>query len=168
MAAALQEFHGAERRYQVRGEVGGVTVVDDYGHHPTEVAAVLRTAREGAPQRLVAVFQPHRFTRTRDLMAEFGLALGLADVVVLTDIYPAGEAPIPGVTLDALAALVRRHVPELVVVPQVADVPGHVAMLAREGDLIVTLGAGSIGLVADRILAALHQMGGRDGRTVPQ
>jgi UDP-N-acetylmuramate--alanine ligase len=168
MAAALQEFHGAERRYQVRGEVGGVTVVDDYGHHPTEVAAVLRTAREGAPRRLVAVFQPHRFTRTRDLMAEFGLALGLADVVVLTDIYPAGEAPIPGVTLDALAALVRRHVPELVVVPQVADVPGHVALLAREGDLIVTLGAGSIGLVADRVLAALHQMGGRDGRAVPQ
>ena len=168
MAAALHEFHGAERRYQVRGEVSGVTVVDDYGHHPTEVAAVLRTAREGSPQRLVAVFQPHRYTRTRDLMAEFGPALGLADVVVLTDIYAAGEAPIPGVTLETLAARVREQVKELVVVPQVADVPGHVAMLARDGDLIVTLGAGSIGLVADRVLAALRQIAGLDGREVPQ
>jgi UDP-N-acetylmuramate--alanine ligase len=168
MAAALLEFHGAERRYQIRGEVNGVTVVDDYGHHPTEVAAVLRTAREGAPRRLVAVFQPHRYTRTRDLMAEFGPALGLADVVVLTDIYAAGEAPIEGVTLETLAARVRTHVGELVVVPQVTDVPAHVAMLARDGDLIVTLGAGSIGLVADRVLAALQQMTGADGRKVSQ
>ena len=168
MATALREFHGADRRYQLRGVVSGVTVVDDYGHHPTEVAAVLRTAREGAPQRLVAVFQPHRYTRTRDLMSEFGPALGLADVVVLTDIYAAGEAPIPGITLDTLAAQVREHVKELVVVPQVTDVPGHVAMLARDGDLIVTLGAGSIGLAADRVLAALRQMAGIDGREVPR
>ncbi len=168
MAAALQEFHGADRRYQLRGVVSGVTVVDDYGHHPTEVAAVLRTAREGKPRRLVAVFQPHRYTRTRDLMSEFGPALSLADVVVLTDIYAAGEAQIPGITLDTLAAQVREQVKELVVVPQVTDVPGHVAMLARDGDLIVTLGAGSIGLVADRVLAALRQMAGVDGREVPR
>jgi UDP-N-acetylmuramate--alanine ligase len=168
MAAALKEFHGADRRYQLRGVVSGVTVVDDYGHHPTEVAAVLRTAREGEPRRLVAVFQPHRYTRTRDLMSEFGPALGLADVVVLTDIYAAGEAPIPGVTLDTLAAQVRGHVKELVVVPQVTEVPGHVAMLARDGDLIVTLGAGSIGLAADRVLVALRQMAGLDGREVPR
>jgi len=168
MAVALREFHGAERRYQVRGEVSGITVVDDYGHHPTEVAAVLRTAREGAPKRLVAVFQPHRYSRTRDLLSEFGPALGLADLVVLTDIYAAGEAPIPGITLDTLAAQVRGAVKELVVVPQVTDLPGHVAMLAHEGDLIVTLGAGSIGLVADRVLVALRQMAGLDGREVPQ
>jgi UDP-N-acetylmuramate--alanine ligase len=168
MASALQDFHGADRRYQLRGVMSGITVVDDYGHHPTEVAAVLRTAREGAPRRLVAVFQPHRYTRTRDLMAEFGPALGLADVVVLTDIYPAGEAPIPGITLDALSAQVKPHVNELVVVPEVTEVPGRVAMLAHEGDLIVTLGAGSIGLVADRVLAALRQMAGPDGREVPQ
>jgi UDP-N-acetylmuramate--alanine ligase len=116
----------------------------------------------------VAVFQPHRFTRTRDLLSEFGPALGLADVVVLTDIYAAGEPPIPGITLDTLAARVREHVKELVVVPQVTEVPGHVAMLAHEGDLIVTLGAGSIGLVADRVLGALRQMAGLDGREVPQ
>ena len=168
MASALQEFHGADRRYQLRGVMSGITVVDDYGHHPTEVAAVLRTAREGAPRRLVAVFQPHRYTRTRDLMAEFGPALGLADVVVLTDIYAAGEAPIAGITLDALSSQVKPHVNELVVVPEVTEVPGRVAMLAHEGDLIVTLGAGSIGLVADRVLAALRQMAGPDGREVPQ
>ena len=168
MASALNEFHGADRRYQLRGVMSGVTVVDDYGHHPTEVAAVLRTAREGAPRRLVAVFQPHRYTRTRDLMAEFGPALGLADVVVLTDIYAAGEAPIPGITLDSLSAQVKPHVTELVVVPEVTEVPGRVAMLAHDGDLIVTLGAGSIGVVADRVLAALRQMSGPDGREVPQ
>jgi UDP-N-acetylmuramate--alanine ligase len=168
MAKALRDFRGAERRYQTRGEISGVTVVDDYGHHPTEVAAVLRTAREGAPQRLVAVFQPHRYSRTRDLMSAFGPALGLADVVVLTDIYAAGEAPIPGITLETLAESIRAHVRELIVVPQVTDVPGHVAMLVREGDLVVTLGAGSVGLVADRVLAALRQMAGLDGREVPQ
>ena len=168
MAMALREFHGCERRYQMRGEVSGITVVDDYGHHPTEVAAVLRTALEGQPRRLVVVFQPHRYTRTRDLLADFGPALALADVVVLTDIYPAGETPVPGIDLDVLADRVRPEVKELVVVPLVTDVPGHVVMLAREGDLIVTLGAGSIGLVADRVLASLRQLAAHDGQELSQ
>lgn len=157
IASALQGFHGAERRYQIRGVVSGVTVVDDYGHHPTEIAAVLRTAREGAPARLVVAFQPHRYSRTRDLMAEFGPALGLADVVVLTDIYAASEAPMPGVSLETLAAAVRPHVKELKLVPSVGDVAAHVAMLAQPGDLVVTLGAGSIGHVADRLVALLQE-----------
>jgi UDP-N-acetylmuramate--alanine ligase len=92
---ALAEFRGAERRYQTRGEVRGVRVVDDYGHHPTEIAAVLRTGRDGHPFRLVAVFQPHRYTRTRDLFDAFGPALSGADVVVLTGIYAAGDPPCP-------------------------------------------------------------------------
>jgi UDP-N-acetylmuramate--alanine ligase len=158
IAEALRAFHGAERRYQIRGVVSDVTVVDDYGHHPTEIAAVLRTAREGAPGRLVVAFQPHRYSRTRDLLAEFGPALGLADVVVLTDIYAASEAPIPGISLESLAATVRPHVKELVLVPSVGDVAAHVALLAQPGDLVVTLGAGSIGHVADRIVALLQQM----------
>lgn len=157
MAAALAQFRGAERRYDVRGSVAGVTVVDDYGHHPTEIAAVLRAARAGRPERIVAVFQPHRYTRTQDLIADFGPALALADVVVLTDIYAAGEAPVAGVTLSALAAAVRTSVPDLQVVPALADLPAHVASLARPGDLVVTLGAGSIGSMADRILAALGE-----------
>ncbi len=158
---ALAEFGGVERRYQVRGTAAGVTVIDDYGHHPAEIAAVLRTAREGRPRRLVAVFQPHRYSRTRDLLDEFGPALALADDVVLTDIYPAGEAPIPGVTLDALATAVRRHVAALHVAAHLDDVPGIVDALATAGDVVVTLGAGSIGGVADRILAGLGRLDAR-------
>jgi UDP-N-acetylmuramate--alanine ligase len=158
IASALAEFSGAERRYEVRGSARGVTVVDDYGHHPTEIAAVLRAARSGTPARIVVVFQPHRYTRTRDLMADFGPALALADVVVLTDIYPAGEPPIPGATLEALATAVRGHVRDLQIVPAIGDVPAKVSAIARDGDLVLTLGAGSIGTAADRILAAL---GGR-------
>ncbi len=158
LVAALGEFRGAERRYDVRGQARGVTVVDDYGHHPTEIAAVLRAARDGRPTRLVVAFQPHRYTRTRDLLDDFGPALALADVVVLTDIYPAGEAAIPGVTIDALADAVRRHVPDVRVVRRIDDVAGALAGLSQPGDLAVTLGAGSIGGVADRLLAALRAM----------
>jgi UDP-N-acetylmuramate--alanine ligase len=161
IATALASFQGVERRYQVRGTIGGVTVVDDYGHHPTEVAAVLRTARAGQPARLVAVFQPHRYSRTRDLLDEFGPALAIADVVVLTDIYPAGEAPIPGVTLDTLAAAVRRSAADVRVVAALGDVPAAVARLAQPGDLVVTLGAGSIGSVGNQLLAALTPASGR-------
>jgi UDP-N-acetylmuramate--alanine ligase len=159
----LSEFHGAERRYQLRGAAAGATVVDDYGHHPTEIDAVLRTAREAGPGRLVAVFQPHRYSRTRDLMEAFGPALGHADVVVLTDIYAAGETPMAGVTLEALAEAIRPNVQELVLVPDVAEVAAHVAMRAQAGDLIVTLGAGSIGQVGDQIVHLLQQMAGREG-----
>jgi UDP-N-acetylmuramate--alanine ligase len=151
----LAEFRGAERRYQILGVANGVTVVDDYGHHPTEVAAVLRAARDGQPSRLVAVFQPHRYSRTRDLLEDFGPALALADVVVLTDIYAAGEPPIAGVTLDRLATHVRRDVRELHVVPSLQDAIARAAELARPGDLLVTLGAGSIGTAGDQILEAI-------------
>jgi UDP-N-acetylmuramate--alanine ligase len=157
IASALAEFSGAERRYEIRGSARGVTVVDDYGHHPTEIAAVIRAARSGKPARIIAVFQPHRYTRTRDLLTEFGPALALADVVVLTDIYAAGEPPIPGATLDALAAAVRGHVRDLQVVPALGDVPAQVSAIARDGDLVLTLGAGSIGTAGDRILAALKE-----------
>ncbi len=158
IVGALREFQGAERRYQARGEVRGVVVIDDYGHHPTEIAAVLRTAREAAPARLVVAFQPHRYSRTRDLLADFGPALGLADLVVLTDIYAASETPLPGISLESLADAVRPHVKDLRLVPKVADVPSHLALLAQPGDLIVTLGAGSIGQVADQTVALLRQM----------
>ena len=154
--AALADFRGAERRYEQRGVERGVTVVDDYGHHPTELAAVLRAARDGAPSRLVAVFQPHRYSRTRDCLDQFGPSLAAADVVILTDIYPAGEAPIPGVSLDTLADAIRPHVGELVVEPRLDALPDAVATRARAGDLVLTLGAGSIAAVGDRILAALR------------
>jgi UDP-N-acetylmuramate--alanine ligase len=156
IARALNGFRGAERRYETRGSAKGVTVVDDYGHHPTELAAVLRAARAGKPSRIIAIFQPHRYTRTRDLLAEFGPALSLADVVVLTDIYAAGEAPIPGVTLEALAGAIRASVPDVRVVPEISDIPAAIRSMSRDGDLVLTLGAGSIGTVGDRVVAALQ------------
>jgi len=158
IASALEEFHGADRRYQVRGSARGVTVVDDYGHHPTEIAAVLRAARTGQPARLVAVFQPHRYSRTRDLMRKFGPALALADVVLLTDIYAAGEAPIEGVSIAVLAAEVRKSVPDVRIVKSIDDIPSALAAMAQEGDLVLTLGAGSISATGDRILKALNEV----------
>ena len=158
IARALGEFQGAERRFQKRGEARGVMVVDDYGHHPTEIAAVIAAARAGLDRRVVVVFQPHRYSRTRMLMREFGEALAGADEVVLTDIYGAGEAPLPGVTVDALADAVRAVARGPVhIVHAVDDLAQAVAALARRGDLIVTLGAGSIGTAADRILKALGE-----------
>jgi UDP-N-acetylmuramate--alanine ligase len=130
-------------------------VIDDYGHHPAEIAAVLQAARDGQPRRIVAVFQPHRYSRTRDLIDDFGPALAIADVVVLTDIYAAGEAPIPGVTIEALAAAVRRSAKDVRVVAALDAVPRAVAQLAADGDLVMTLGAGSIGTAGDRIVRAL-------------
>jgi UDP-N-acetylmuramate--alanine ligase len=134
-------------------------VVDDYGHHPTEIAAVIAAARAGLDRRLVVVFQPHRYTRTRDLIDAFGTALAGADAIVLTDIYPAGEPPIEGVTVEALEAVVRRTGRPVQLVKALDDVPGAVSELARAGDLVITLGAGSIGAVPDRILEALRARG---------
>jgi UDP-N-acetylmuramate--alanine ligase len=156
IASALEAFRGAERRFERRGEAAGVLVVDDYGHHPTEIAAVIAAARAGVDRRVVVVFQPHRFTRTRDLLGEFGQALAGADEVVLTDIYGAGEAPIAGITIDALAQAVRKIAACPVhLVRALEEVPEAVAALSRPGDLVITLGAGSIGGVGDRILDAI-------------
>jgi UDP-N-acetylmuramate--alanine ligase len=158
IAAALAEFRGAERRFQLLGEARGVMVVDDYGHHPTEIAAVIAAARAGIDRRVVVVFQPHRYSRTRELMAAFGPALGGANEVVLTDIYAAGEPPIPGVTIDALVDAVRRTARCPVhLVRRLEDLPSEVAKLVRSGDLVVTLGAGSIGTAGGGILTAITE-----------
>lgn len=158
IASALAEFHGAERRFERRGIVNGISVVDDYGHHPTEIAAVLSAARAARPARIVVAFQPHRYTRTRDLMAEFGAALAAADEVVLTDIYAASEEPIPGITVEALAAAVSTGRARAAhVVRRLEDVAAAVADLARPGDLVLTLGAGSIGGLATALLAELER-----------
>ena len=155
IASALQEFQGAERRFQLHGEARGVMVVDDYGHHPTEISAVIAAARAGIDRRVLVVFQPHRYSRTRDLLDAFGEALAGADEVVLTDIYAAGEPPIPGITIEAVEAAVRRRGTPVHLVKPVEDLAAAVATLARPNDLVITLGAGSIGTVADRILAEL-------------
>src|SRR5262245_44850790 len=157
IAAALDEFRGADRRFQMRGEEKGVMVVDDYGHHPTEIAAVIAAARAGIDRRVVVVFQPHRYSRTNQLLREFGTALSAADEVVLTDIYAAGEDPIEGITVERVAESVRAagHCP-VHVVKNLQALPAAVLQLVRPGDLVITLGAGSIGTIGDRILSELR------------
>jgi UDP-N-acetylmuramate--alanine ligase len=164
IASGLREFRGAERRFEVRGEAGGVLIVDDYGHHPTEIAAVLDAARP-LNRRTVVVFQPHRYSRTAALLDAFGPALAGADEIVLTDIYAAGEEPIAGVTLEALAASVSRAVASsgsgrpVHVVPRLEDVADAVARIVKPGDLVITLGAGSITTVPAQLRAALMRKG---------
>jgi UDP-N-acetylmuramate--alanine ligase len=156
IAAALDGFQGAERRFEDHGEVRGVRVIEDYGHHPTEIGAVIAAARAALGRRLVVVFQPHRYSRTRRLLDRFGPALAGADEVILTDIYAAGEDVVPGVTVEALADAIRRHVTApLHLVKDIKDVPLAVARLVREGDVVMTLGAGSIGAASDAILVEL-------------
>jgi UDP-N-acetylmuramate--alanine ligase len=157
VASALAEFQGAERRFQVRGEADGVLVVDDYGHHPTEIAAVVAAAGAGIGRRIVAVFQPHRYSRTQQLMDEFAGAFAGASLIVLTDIYAAGEAPIEGITVDALAEAIRgRTEAPVELVKSLHDIPAALARLTRPGDIVLTLGAGSIGTIGDRILQAIR------------
>src|SRR5947208_9401177 len=157
IAAGLAEFRGAERRFEIRGEPGGVLVVDDYGHHPTEIAAVLAAARE-LKRRVIVAFQPHRFSRTAALAGDFGPALAGADHVILTDIYSAGEDPIPGVTIDSLASAIRSNLRAPVdVVPRLDDVVPAIVKLARRGDVVITLGAGSIGTVPEKLIEALER-----------
>ncbi|HEV2983718.1 MAG TPA: UDP-N-acetylmuramate--L-alanine ligase, partial [Vicinamibacterales bacterium] len=155
IAAGLHAFRGAERRFEVRGEPRGILVVDDYGHHPTEIAAVIAAART-LNRRIVVAFQPHRFTRTKALMDAFGPALAGADHVLLTEVYAAGEEPIAGVTLDALAAAIRRSVSAPVeTAPALDDLVASIVRVARPGDVVITLGAGSIGSVPERVVEAL-------------
>ncbi len=165
---ALAEFHGVGRRFQRYGERpaaggGSFSLVDDYGHHPVEMAATLAAARGAFPgRRLVLVFQPHRFTRTRDCFEDFVRVLSETDVLVLTEVYPAGEAPIVAADGRALARAVRvAGKVEPVFVERVADVPAAVHELVQDGDVVLVMGAGSIGQVAPA-LAAAPGAAGRD------
>lgn len=156
-AGALAAFDGVDRRFSVRGEAQGVLVVDDYGHHPTEIAATIAGARLFA-RRLVVAFQPHRYSRTRDLLSEFAPSLAGADVLVLTDIYAAGEAPLAGAGVDELKASFpadRRpvHVPR-------SQLTQTLCGLLQPGDLLLTLGAGDITRVGNEVLAQLKAQGG--------
>jgi UDP-N-acetylmuramate--alanine ligase len=161
VAAALADFHGAERRFERHGEADGVLVIDDYGHHPTEIAAVLAAARATLGRRLIVAFQPHRYTRTQQLMEAFGPALREADEIILTDIYGASEEPIAGVTVDALAAAVRGGSGRRVhVAKRLDEVIPAVLEITRPGDVVITLGAGSIGTLPVQLVDALKQREG--------
>ena len=158
IAKALAEFRGVGRRFQRHGDValaggGSFTLIDDYGHHPVEMEATLAAARASFPgRRVVLAFQPHRYTRTRDLFEDFVRVLSQADALVLADVYPAGEAPIVAADGRALARAVRvAGRVEPVFVESVAELPEAIRTIARDGDVVVTMGAGSIGAVAAQL-----------------
>jgi UDP-N-acetylmuramate--alanine ligase len=154
IAEGLSHFRGVDRRFQLRGSAHGVTVVDDYGHHPTEIRATLAAARECGHRKIHVVFQPHRYSRTHDLMDEFSGAFADADTIVVLPIYAASEEPIPGVTAERLAAKISGS--RVQYVPDFPAAVSAVAAEAHEGDLIMTLGAGNVSQLAPQILAALE------------
>jgi UDP-N-acetylmuramate--alanine ligase len=168
-AAGLTAFSGARRRMELKGEADGVRVLDSYAHHPTELAADLRSARDivggaGAAGRVIAVFQPHLYSRTRIFAAEFGAALGLADEALVLDVYAAREDPEPGVTGRLVAAAVPDGRGEFT--PDAGTIPARVAGLAKPGDLVLTMGAGDVTALGPPIVAALRERhrGGGEGR----
>jgi UDP-N-acetylmuramate--alanine ligase len=159
IAGAFKTFKNANRRFQFKGEAKGVTVVDDYGHHPTEILATLAAARNGSGgRRTVVIFQPHRYTRTQDLMDDFARSFNNADVVFLTDIYAASEMPIEGITSEVLTAKIKQYGHKNV--QYIGDIKGAAEKVneqLREGDLVITLGAGSVTKLSEQILEILKR-----------
>jgi UDP-N-acetylmuramate--alanine ligase len=159
ISEAFGSFTGAGRRFQFKGEVGGIVIVDDYGHHPTEVKATLAAAKIGSGgRRIVVLFQPHRYSRTHDLMEEFARSFNNADTLFVTDIYPASEDPIEGVTAEALTGAIKRfgHKDVRYVGPlenAATTLRDHV----QSGDLVVTLGAGTVSRVSEQLLGLLRE-----------
>ncbi len=157
---ALENFRGVDRRFQVHGTVAGVTVIDDYGHHPTEIRATLAAARQCGYRKIHVIFQPHRYTRTRDLMDEFGTAFGDADSLQLLDIYPASEQPIEGITGEALARRICEKANAgsagVSYAGSFEDAVAAATATAHDGDMILTLGAGSVSQLAPMLLEKLQ------------
>jgi UDP-N-acetylmuramate--alanine ligase len=163
--SALAGFQGIDRRLQQYGDVettsGRITIVDDYGHHPTEIAATLEAIRQGwAGRRVVLAFQPHRYTRTHDLLDDFARVLATTDALVVTEVYAAGEAPIAGADGKAICRAVRSHKSvEPVFVDKVENLSAALARIVQDGDVVVTMGAGSIGSVAAELVLSLAARG---------
>jgi UDP-N-acetylmuramate--alanine ligase len=157
---ALASFGGVKRRFTKTGEWNGVTVIDDYGHHPVEISAVLKAARESSNGKIIAVVQPHRYTRLQSLFEEFSNCFNDADTVVVAEVYPAGETPIAGVNRDGLVASLRAHGHrEVVALPNAGELARIVKGLARSGDLVVCLGAGNITQWAYALPSELKALG---------
>lgn len=154
---ALEEFSGVHRRFEIKAEIGGILIVDDYAHHPTEIEASLKGAREGGDRRIVAVFQPHLYSRTKDFYKEFGQSFFNADILVVTDIYAAREEPIPGVTgelvANAASSLGHRQV---VYIPDKEEIPEYLQGIIQKGDLIVTMGAGDIWKIGEALIERIR------------
>ena len=156
-AEALAEFTGIHRRFEVKGEPRGILIIDDYGHHPTEIRATIGAIRDSWKRPLTVVFQPHRFTRTRDLFDEFLTAFEGADRLILTEIYAAGEDPIAGASSEALYQAIKRkgHL-DVEFVPDKNAIVGQLAADLASGDVVLTLGAGDIYKVGEALVEALQ------------
>jgi UDP-N-acetylmuramate--alanine ligase len=161
IAEALSTFSGAHRRFQFKGEVDGVLVIDDYGHHPTEIRATLAAAKVGSGgRRTVVLFQPHRYSRTNDLMDEFARSFNNADTLLVSDIYAASEEPIEGVTAEALTeAITRSGHKDAHYIGGLEGAPLIVHQRTQPGDMVITLGAGTVHRVGDQILELLRGRG---------
>ena len=160
----LEEYRGVGRRFDILGHAAGITVVDDYAHHPAEIEATLAAARGSWPERrIVALFEPHRYTRTRDLMDRFASAFRRADCLVVTEIYPASERPIVGISGRRLAERIQRSWGGPVHhIARIADLPELVPPLLEEGDVVITMGAGSIGQIGRVLLERLEMKEARN------
>jgi UDP-N-acetylmuramate--alanine ligase len=156
---AFAKFKNANRRFQFKGEVNGITIVDDYGHHPTEILATLSAAKNsGGGRRTVVVFQPHRFSRTQELMDDFVVSFNNADVLFLLDIYAASEQPIEGITAGVLAENIKRFGHKNVsYIGDIDSATAKVVDVLRPGDLVITLGAGNVTRLSDEILDELKK-----------
>ncbi len=155
---ALREFSGVQRRFQVKGEAKGIIVVDDYGHHPTEVKATLAAAVSGMERRVVVVFQPHRYTRTRHLLEEFFTAFNQADKLIVMDIYAAGEKPIPGVSGEVLYEGIKKHGhKDVTYLPDKEKIADYMVGVLKKGDLMITLGAGDVWKIGEHVMEKLKR-----------
>jgi UDP-N-acetylmuramate--alanine ligase len=154
---ALENFRGVDRRFQVRGQVAGITVIDDYGHHPTEIRATLAAAKQCGYRKIHVIFQPHRYTRTRDLMDDFATAFGDADSLQVLDIYAASEEPIEGIIGEALAQRIsEKGNASAKYASSFDDAVLATVENAHEGDMVLTLGAGSVSQLASMLIEKLE------------
>jgi len=158
VAEGLAQFQGAKRRFQTKARINGVWVIDDYAHHPTEITTTLLAARQTEPKRLICVFQPHRYSRTQFLREEFGRAFIPSDILIITDIYAAGEEPIPGVTGEVLKEEVERQTgAQVIYIADKGKIARYLSEIVEPGDLVMTMGAGNIYLVGEELVELLVQ-----------
>ncbi len=160
MKKALSEFKGVSRRFEIKGEIDRVMIADDYAHHPTEIKATLKAARDGYKKRIIAIFQPHLYSRTKDFYKEFGKSFFDSDLLIVTDIYPAREEPVPGITGELIVSKAKEfgH-KEVFYIPRKEEIIPFLSRILRENDLVITIGAGDIYKVGENLISALKKKG---------
>jgi UDP-N-acetylmuramate--alanine ligase len=163
---SLSRFRGVDRRFQMKAYARDILIVDDYAHHPSEIEATLNAARQGWNRRIVAVFQPHRYTRLHHLSDQFSCCFDIADLLVLTEVYAAGEKPIPGVNIEKLAASMKHQ--NVMLHKELDTLPEKVLSLAKPGDIVLFLGAGTITSIADRTAKLLMEQSKNENQKEPK